>query len=68
MFLTWPFHDYFNLYQYPKRVSTNISIDFVEGLLVSKEKDAVISIVDRFIKYAHFIAISYPFTTLDIII
>jgi hypothetical protein len=37
-------------------------MDFVESLLVSNEKDVIMVIADKFNKYIHFIALSFPFT------
>jgi hypothetical protein len=35
-------------------------MDFVEGLLVSENKDIILVVVDRFTKYAHFISMKHP--------
>ena len=40
----------------------NINMDLIEGLPNSKARNIVLVMVDRFNKYAHFIALSYPYT------
>lgn len=37
-------------------------MDFVEGLTVSNHKDLILVVVDRFTKYAHFMAMKHPIT------
>ena len=41
-------------------------MDFVKGLQRSERKDTIIVIVDRFIKYKHFIVLPHPFLAQDI--
>ena len=41
---------------------THISMDFVEGLPKSEHKDMILVVVDRFTKYAHFVAMRHPIT------
>ena len=42
------------------------SIDFIEGLPNSQGKNVFMVVVDRFTKYAHFVAFKHPFTAKDI--
>jgi len=51
----------------PDMAWTHISMDFVEGLPKSNNKDVILVIVDRFTKYAHFLPLSHPFTVQDVI-
>jgi hypothetical protein len=46
----------------PDMTWTFISMDFVEGLHKSSNKNAILVVVDGLTKYAHFLALSHPFT------
>lgn len=41
---------------------THISMDFVEGLPMSDNKDLILVVVNRFTKYAHFVALKHLIT------
>jgi len=46
----------------PSQVWSDISLDFVEGLPKVNGKSIILTVVDRFSKYAHFIALGHPYT------
>ncbi|RVW76696.1 Transposon Tf2-8 polyprotein [Vitis vinifera] len=46
----------------PCLVWDDISLDFIDGLPSSQGKDSIMVVVDRLSKYAHFIALSHPFS------
>lgn len=46
----------------PSQIWSDISLDFVEGLPKVNGKSVILTVVDRFSKYAHFIALGHPYT------
>jgi hypothetical protein len=46
----------------PCQVRDDITLDFIEGLLLSQGKDTIMVVVDRLSKSAHFLTLSHPFT------
>jgi hypothetical protein len=51
----------------PEQAWTHVSMDFVEGLPRAQGKDVILVVVDQFTKYSHFIALSHPYTTKDVV-
>ena len=45
----------------PCQVWDDLTLDFIEGLPPSHDKDSLLVVVNRLSKYAHFVALSYPF-------
>jgi hypothetical protein len=46
---------------------SSISLDFIEALPKSNGKEVILVVVDRLMKYAHFIALSHPYSVEQII-
>jgi hypothetical protein len=47
-------------------VCADISIDFIEGLPKVAGKSVILTVVDRFPKYAHFILLGHPYTVASV--
>ena len=41
-------------------------MDFLKGLSVAKGQSVIMVVVDRLSKYAHFIPLSHPYTTISV--
>ena len=50
----------------PPQVWSDISLDFIEGLPRVNGKSVILTVVDRFSKHAHFIALSHPYTAASV--
>lgn len=50
----------------PSSAWQDISLDFIEGLPNSEGYSIIFVVVDRFTKYAHFIALRHPYTTASV--
>ena len=46
----------------PAQIWSDISMDFIEALPKVYGKSVILTVVDRFSKYAHFILLTHPYT------
>jgi hypothetical protein len=49
-------------FEVPSQVWADISMDFIEGLPKVGGKSVILTVIDRFFKYAHFIPLGHPYT------
>jgi hypothetical protein len=52
--------------QVPSHVWSDISMDFIDGFPKVGGKSVILTVVDRFFKFAHFIALSHPYSAASV--
>jgi hypothetical protein len=50
----------------PSTVWSHIAMDFVEGFSRVNGKSVILTVVDRFSKYAHFVPLGHPYTATSV--
>jgi hypothetical protein len=49
-------------HKYGRRQRWISTMDFIDGLPLSSDKHSILVVVDRFTRYAHFVALKHPYT------
>jgi hypothetical protein len=62
-----PYHGLLQPLSIPDMAFQHLTMDFIEALSKSEGKDTILVVVDKLVKYAHFIAMSHPFTTSKVV-
>ena len=50
----------------PEQAWQVVSLDFISGLPISHHYNCIMVVVDKFSKYAHFLALAHPFSALSV--
>lgn len=50
----------------PTQAWSMVTMDFIEGLPQLASSNAILVVIDKFSKYAHFLPLTYPFTALQV--
>lgn len=50
----------------PQEAWAVVSLDFIEGLPSSNRYNAILVVIDKYTKYAHFVPLAHPFTALQV--
>jgi hypothetical protein len=62
----WSTLNFFSLLPIPDYAWQVVTLDFIEGLPCSKNYNCILVVVEKLSKYAHFVALSLPFTAFKV--